>query len=76
MSGAAAAVNADPCCEHCVNRLGFGPRRKRVLFLAVKHPEFDTPEFCGELVAQTDRNGQVRGFVRPKAVLPLVEPDS
>jgi hypothetical protein len=28
---------AELCCEHCVQRLGFGPRLKRILFTLVKH---------------------------------------
>jgi hypothetical protein len=40
----------------------------------VKHPEFDQAEWRGYLLAETDRNGQVRGEVREKAPLPLVEP--
>lgn len=62
------------CCDHCILRLGFGQRRRRVLFLLVKHSELDNPAFRGILVAETDRNGQVRGEVREKAPLPLVEP--
>lgn len=63
------------CCEHCVNQLQLGPRRRRVLFLLVKHPEFDKPEFHGQLVARTDRNCQVRGEVLPESLAPLIEPD-
>lgn len=70
------SLTPEGCCEHCVNRLALGPRRKRVLFLLVKHPEFDRPDFCGELVAQTDRNGQARGVVREKSLPPLIEPES
>jgi hypothetical protein len=67
---------AEPCCEHCITRLGFGPRRKRILLLLTHHPELDQEEFVGQLVADTDRGGRVRGSVHEKVLLPPVEVQS
>jgi hypothetical protein len=61
-------------CGCCLRGQGFGPRRLRVLLLLLQHPELDLEHFRGFLHAESHRSGMVRGEVRERALVPLVEP--
>lgn len=61
-------------CDCCLRGQGFGSRRLRVFSLLLQHPEFDLEHFRGFLHADTHRNGEVRGEVRERALLPLIDP--
>lgn len=60
-------------CEHCILRLGFGPRRKRVVLLLTAHAELDIEEFHGVLIVETEGGMRARGHVLEQG--PMIEPD-
>ena len=63
----------DACCQHCVNRLGFLARRKRVLLLLTQHAELDQESFHGVLIVETEGGMRARGHVLEQG--PMIEPD-
>lgn len=61
------------CCDHCILRLGFGSRRKRIVLLLMAHGELDQETFHGTLVVETEGGGRARGHVTPQP--PMIEPE-
>lgn len=64
---------AAPCCDHCLHRLGFGLRLRRVLLYLVHHVhELEGHELTGTLEFHFGRVGNVRArFVEPPVEISL-----